>query len=248
MRNYRADIHIHTVLSPCGDFGMTPGNIIEKAGQKGLDIIGISDHNTTRHCALAQKMAKDSGIFVLNGVEINTREEVHCLAFFENLEKLEYFQEYIDNYLMVFPHNHEKMGDQVQIDENEMIVYREDRFLGASLTKSVNEIEREVHSLEGIFIPAHINRPGNSIYSQLGFIPDDLDCDAVEIRPDMRNDGRVEAFLENAKQKYAYVHSSDAHYLENIGQRISLFRIEKPGFNEIKLALHSLKGREVIAI
>jgi 3',5'-nucleoside bisphosphate phosphatase len=57
MRFLRADLHIHTVLSPCGDLEMSPGNIVSEADLKGLDIIGITDHNTTRHCDLIKRIA-----------------------------------------------------------------------------------------------------------------------------------------------------------------------------------------------
>jgi 3',5'-nucleoside bisphosphate phosphatase len=82
MKTFRADLHIHTVLSPCGDLDMSPGNIVSEAVNKGLDIIGITDHNTTRHCNLIKRMAEEKGIFVMQGAEITTKEEVHCLAFF----------------------------------------------------------------------------------------------------------------------------------------------------------------------
>jgi len=57
MKTYRADLHIHSVLSPCGDLDMSPVNIVEEASRKGLDIIGITDHNTTRHTGLVKRLA-----------------------------------------------------------------------------------------------------------------------------------------------------------------------------------------------
>ena len=45
MKNYRADLHIHTILSPCGDLSMSPANIISMAARKQIDIIGITDHH-----------------------------------------------------------------------------------------------------------------------------------------------------------------------------------------------------------
>jgi predicted metal-dependent phosphoesterase TrpH len=77
MKIFRADLHIHTVLSPCGDLGMSPANIISEAVQKGIDIIGITDHNTTRHCKLISRLAAEKGIFVMQGAEVTTKEEVH---------------------------------------------------------------------------------------------------------------------------------------------------------------------------
>ena len=45
MNRFRADLHNHTLLSPCGDIEMTPAHIVEAALTKGYDIIGITDHN-----------------------------------------------------------------------------------------------------------------------------------------------------------------------------------------------------------
>ncbi len=83
MKSFRADLHIHTTLSPCGDLEMHPVNIVSKAAIQGLDIIGITDHNSTRHCALISRLAAEKGIFVMQGAEVTTKEEVHCLVFFE---------------------------------------------------------------------------------------------------------------------------------------------------------------------
>lgn len=44
MKNYRADLHIHSVLSPCGELEMSPSRIIREAVHKGLDIIPASSN------------------------------------------------------------------------------------------------------------------------------------------------------------------------------------------------------------
>jgi len=99
MRSYRADLHVHTVLSPCGDLEMSPANIVMMAARKGVDVLGIADHNSTKHGMLIKKLAEKEGIFVLTGAEVTTKEEIHCLAFFENNDSLEAFQEYLDKHL-----------------------------------------------------------------------------------------------------------------------------------------------------
>lgn len=78
---YKADIHKHTVLSPCGDLEMSPINIVMQAKKKGLDMIAITDHNTTRQVAVYQKIGNDKGLLVIGGVEITTKEEAHVLTF-----------------------------------------------------------------------------------------------------------------------------------------------------------------------
>jgi PHP family Zn ribbon phosphoesterase len=244
MKLFRADLHIHTVLSPCGDLEMSPANIVSEAYRKGIKIIGITDHNTTRHCRLITKMAAGKGIFVMQGAEITTKEEVHCLAFFENTDALERFQEFLDANLPDIPNNPAIFGYQVQVDENEIVVYEEKKLLTNAISKSIGEVEVFIHSLNGLFIPAHINRQKNSIYSQLGFLPENLKADALEVSRSIT----PEHFAVNHPEicHFSLIRSSDAHYPEDIGAAYTLFSIEEPSFSEIGLALHVLNGRKVI--
>ena len=78
----RADLHIHTVLSPCGDLEMSPENILHFAQVQGLNMIGITDHNSTRQAPIIRDYGKTKGIFVLTGAEICSKEEVHALSGF----------------------------------------------------------------------------------------------------------------------------------------------------------------------
>ena len=84
----KADLHIHTVLSPCGDLDMSPGNILRAALERGLGLIGITDHNSTRQALLIQEWGREMGVAVLAGAEVTTAEEAHCLAFFPTPERL----------------------------------------------------------------------------------------------------------------------------------------------------------------
>ena len=93
MNSFRADLHIHTLLSPCGDLDMSPDEIVRIAKEKQLSIIGITDHNTTKHVPLAKFYAQQQGIFVLGGAEVTTKEEAHCLAFFEKDETIRLFDD-----------------------------------------------------------------------------------------------------------------------------------------------------------
>jgi len=244
MNKYRADLHIHTVLSPCGSLDMSPVRIIEKAREKGLDIIGITDHNTTRHCKLISKLAELSGIFVLMGVEVTTREEIHCLSFFENDYQLSEFQVYLEKHLPPILNNIGKFGYQVVVDENEQVTEEIEYLLISALDQSINDIEKKVHSLGGIFIPAHIDRPSFSIISQLGFIPAELLIDAIEISANCQPE-EVLPFIEKQKDK-PLIRCSDAHYEDQIGNAFTTFEIEHLSFYEIKLALNGFRGRKVI--
>lgn len=240
---YKADLHIHTLLSPCGDLDMTPEDIVYKAKERGLDIIGITDHNTTKHCKLAKKYGERFGVFVLMGAEVTTKEEAHCLAFFESEEALNDFENYLQENLPNIPNDVDKFGYQVQIDEEQNVIYEEPKFLPSAINQTTEEVEAKVHALNGLFIPAHIDKPKFSIPSQLGFIPFDLNVDAVEIS---HNTTQENYLLKNKylKQK-TFIQSSDAHYPNQIGTNFCYFNMEHLNFDEIRMALRNEQGRSV---
>ncbi len=241
---FKADLHIHTVLSPCGDLEMTPANIIAQAQKKGLHIVGITDHNSTLQAPLVKKLGQEVGIFVLWGAEITTREEIHCLAFFEEKNQLECFQAYIERYLPHIPNMPEKFGYQVVIDRQENILQQYPWLLISGLDQSLDEVASMVHKLGGIFIPAHVSRPKYSVISQLGFVPPDLDADALEVS---RHTSREELYAQfSYLKRWPIIQSSDAHFLNDIGAVYTLFKIEELSFEEIKKALAGENDRQVI--
>ncbi|NJM16064.1 MAG: PHP domain-containing protein [Bacteroidales bacterium] len=225
---FKADLHIHTVLSPCADLNMSPVNIIKRAKEQNLDIIGVTDHNSTLHCEIMARLGKKNGISVFTGVEVNTREEVHCLAFFEELDDCKAFQMFINRYLPPIKNNPEKLGDQVVVNEKNEIVFEVEELLILGLRASISEVENEVHRLNGLFIPAHINRPYNSLFSQLGFVPKKLCVDALEIAKTGRK------IDEQDTDEYCLIQNSDAHFIENIGTSYFNVNLKNPTFGEFK--------------
>ena len=236
---------MHTVLSPCGDLEMSPRNIVRQAVLKNIDILGITDHNSTYHTKLIYDLAKKEGIEVYFGCEVCTAEEVHCLAFFESNVLCQSFQKFLDNHLSEVKNDPESFGYQVVVDVNENIIKQIDSLLISGLKASIGEVEKEVHRLSGVFIPAHIDRPYTSIISQLGFIPADLEIDAVEIskRTNIGDYTKKNGWVN----KYTIVQNSDAHYPENLGDATTALRMESTSFEEFRMALKKKDGREVIA-
>lgn len=232
---FKADLHIHTVLSPCGDIDMSPPMIIDQALVKGLDIIGISDHNSTKNALVCRDIGSKNNIFVMMGAEVTSKEEVHCLCFFPDENRLSGFQKYLDKFINKKENNPKFFGNQLIVDERENIVGEEKLLLIQSIDQSVFEISEKVKSLKGIFIPAHIDSHRNSIGSQLGFIPDDLEYDAIEV-VNKEN-------LSKHKNKYKIppdtfiISSSDAHYLSDIGKRYTELELETLSFQNIKKAM-----------
>jgi PHP family Zn ribbon phosphoesterase len=243
MKSFRTDLHIHTVLSPCGDLEMSPVRIVSLASKSGLDIIGITDHNTTKQCELVWKLGQRLGLTVIPGCEMTSREEVHCLGLFSDFDALREFQHFIDQHLAIIPNDPALFGYQVVVDKDDNIIEMLDNYLGASLNVSIEEVEQKVHDLSGIFIPAHIDRPRNSLYSQLGFFPPELKVDALQISKLAKEMAVREKYKIDTE--ITLVQFSDAHYPDDLGKTFTLFEMEEPSFEELRKALLREDGRSV---
>ena len=221
MQKYRADLHIHTVLSPCADLEMAPKQIVEQAQKAGLHIIGITDHNSTLNAKVIRDLAREKGILVLMGAEVTTKEEVHCLAFFENDEALDTFQNYLEENIMRVPNTDGHFGYQPVVDANENVLQMVPYYLTSALKKGISSVQKYVYELGGLFIPAHVNRPLNGLFSHLGFVPENLQFDAMGITgKTSEKHVRKHYALEN---KISLIYNSDAHFLDQIGTRFFRF-------------------------
>ncbi|PID95624.1 MAG: histidinol-phosphatase [Bacteroidetes bacterium] len=242
---YKADLHIHTVLSPCGSLDMSPSNIVRTALDKELDIIGITDHNSTLQCKSVLEAAKDKPITIYCGVEITTKEEAHCLAFFDGLDTLALFQHYLDEHLPHVSYNPDKFGYQVVVDAEENIIYEEERWLVPGINQNIDQIAQKVHELNGLFIPAHINKMKNSLISQLGFIPFDLEADAYEISRHITREEMIKQQPQLANK--TILQDSDAHFINDIGSVFNTIEMEDTSFEAFRKALKQENNCKVIA-
>jgi predicted metal-dependent phosphoesterase TrpH len=76
------DLHTHTVYS---DGTFTPGELLQLARSRGLDVVAITDHDTTNGLMEASASGAEQGIEVVPGVELSTVHEgegVHVLCYF----------------------------------------------------------------------------------------------------------------------------------------------------------------------
>ena len=238
---YRADLHIHTVLSPCGDLYMSPSAIIEQAKKLHLDVIAITDHNTTRQVKVTQQIGKENGIFVIGGVEITTMEEAHALAYFENDEQLDAFQEFLDEHLPHIPNDEERFGYQLIVDREEEILGEEEWLLISALDVDLDTLYDKVHEIGGLFVPAHVNKPASSLMSQLGFVPPDIKADALEISKHVKKDDFLKKFAYLKKR--TFTKSSDAHFLHIIGEVHCVLNMYDLTFDEFRKTLKGEDGR-----
>ena len=241
LRPFKADLHIHTCLSPCTELDMSPKGILTAAEKKDINILGICDHNSTENSSAIMNAAEKTDINVIPGLEVTSQEEVHVLALFDEIERALELQEYVYGNLPG-KNDQEAFGMQVIVNEKEEVLGFNDRLLIGATTIPLDEILQRIHSFDGMTIASHIDRESFSIIGQLGFIPELLELDALEISPHMTY---AEA-TKKLKDNYPIISSSDAHYPDDIGKSYTSFLLEEGTVAEIKKALKNENGRKVI--
>lgn len=225
------DLHIHSALSPCGDEDMTPNNIVNMALLKGLDLIAVTDHNSGKNLPAVMEVGKRQGLMVVPGIEVQTREEVHILCYFKNLQSALKLDEIIYNCLPDIDNNEEIFGRQLIFDSQDQVIGKIDKLLLSSSALSVNDVFVLTKGLGGICIPAHVDRPAYSITYNLGFIPPSLNVKTVEFSKKDSPETIIKRhpFLK----KYNYIVSSDAHFLWEISEREHFMEMEYLSFTNL---------------
>jgi predicted metal-dependent phosphoesterase TrpH len=244
LRRLRADLHIHTCLSPCGELAMSPRAVVGRAREAGLDIIAVTDHNTTENTAAAVAAAAGTGLAVLPGIELATAEEVHLLGLFEPGSDLGPFQADVFRNLPELAAKMKFVDDQVLVDADDYVTGFSPHCLFGATLFSVQEAVDLIHGHGGLVVACHVDRGSFSIVSQLGFIPDGLALEAVEVSPRLSPDEARAAFGSVAGGR-PLVRFSDAHKPEEIGAAVTEFVVESPTLAEIRRALAGEDGREV---
>ncbi len=241
MRSFKADLHVHTVLSPCAEIEMIPPLIVERALANGISLIAITDHNASANIKAVQKAAEGTDLAVLPGMEVQTKEDVHVICLFDTLMQMDHFQKIVDYNLPTIKNKASFFGHQLIVDETGSYLGTEERLLITSTFLSIDTVWAEVEMLGGLMIPAHINRKVNGLIEILGFVPQEIPIAALEIS---RHITPSEAFQSYPQIKnYSLIQNGDVHRLnEFLGSTI--FEIQEPNILEIRLALAHKEGRD----
>jgi PHP family Zn ribbon phosphoesterase len=242
LKTYVAELHVHTVLSPCAAVEMIPPLIVQEALEKGINLIAITDHNSSANVSAVQKAAMGTDLTVLPGMELQTREEVHLLCLFDTLAQLESWQALVNTKLPPIENNIEYFGEQFVVDETGEFIRRETQLLIASADISLKEAVEGVLNLAGTAIPAHVDRKAFSLIANLGFVPPDLTVDVLEISRHMSPADAREKYPQ--LRNFALVQNGDAHRLNEILD-VNIFKLAAPTITELKLALLNEGGRSL---
>ncbi len=245
MKTFRADLHIHTVLSPCAEIEMLPPLIVEEAVTRGIQVLAITDHNASANIEAVQRAARErseQNLFILPGMELQTHEDVHVLCLFDTLGQIQALQSWVDGLLPDLENNADYFGVQLVVDASGELVREEKRLLLTSVNASIEQVAQKTAELGGLMVPAHVDRKGYGLINILGLVPQDINIEGLEISRHVTPETACQLFPQI--KGYPLVQDGDAHRLEEM-LGATYFTIETPSIAEIRLALRSASGRSV---
>lgn len=222
---YFYDLHLHSCLSPCGDMDMTPNNIANMAKILGLDIIALTDHNTSLNCKAVMEVGKELGLLVIPGMELTTSEDIHAVCLFPTLEKAMGWSGYVDERRIKIKNRAEIYGRQVIMNSADEEIGEVEELLLPSGNISIMEAYSKVKEFGGICYPAHIDRDSLSILSVLGEIDESCGFKTAELA-DKSKEAELKK-LHPILNNMNIVTSSDAHYLENMREAENFLELKE---------------------
>jgi len=245
MNLYRMDLHIHSVLSPCAELDMGARDIVEKCVRENIDIIAVTDHNSTMNSRAVAKAATGRPLEVICGLEVQSSEDIHILSLFPDHAMASDFEGWVNDRLPRIPNRPDRFGEQLIIDENNLVTGEVEFLLLQGIDATADEIIQMTARSGGTSILAHIDRSAYSYVAVLGMIPADLCVDAVELSGRLSREDSL-SWRQQAGGR-AVIRSSDAHRLDDISiERTTPVLLEQPCLGEIHMALHGLEGRKIL--
>ncbi len=217
---YYYDMHIHSCVSPCAENENTPTSVVGMAKLNELDIIAVADHNTCKNLPTAKIAADFYDILLVPAIEITTQEEVHLLGYFQDVDAAVAFGDNIYDSLPDIKNRVDIFGDQHVLDEDENVIEVPEKLLINACAYSIDNLVKMIRVAGGVAVPAHINRPSDSIIASLGFIPDELGFSTVEL---FKNTFPMGIDVSH----FRTLSSSDAHRLEDISQRENYLNLQE---------------------
>jgi predicted metal-dependent phosphoesterase TrpH len=233
----KADLHIHTALSPCAAPEMTPPAIVAAAVRCGLAMIAVCDHNSAGNAAATQQAAGKS-LAVIAGMEIMSSEEAHVVGLFPDAPAACAAGAEVAATLPDLKKSSRPLGPQSLMDSAGRVIGIEPKMLAAAARFTLSETVQLIHRHGGLAIAAHLNRPSFSVISQLGLFPYDAGFDAVEIF----ESPMFPAARKPATYGLPALRSSDSHDLIQIGSAWTALEMRRPVFDELVLAIKRTTG------
>lgn len=214
LRGLAYDLHLHTCLSPCGDPEMTPPNLVQMALLGGLEVIAVTDHNSTRNVGAVLAAARGTPLRVIPGVEVTTAEDIHAVCLFPTVEAAQAAGAELETLLPPIPNRSDIFGHQWVMDAGERVAGEVERLLLSATTLSIDRLPDWAAGYGGLCWPAHIDRGSYSILSVLGMLPPEPVFPWLEV-------ARPQVFFaqdrwQPLRGSHQILTSSDAHRLADM--------------------------------
>ena len=219
---------------------MSPAAIAHAAKTAGLDAIALTDHNSALNAPAFATCCERAGLHALFGMEICTIEEIHTLALFETPEAALGFGTYLYDHLPDFRNIPEKLGDQVVVDEQDQILEQVARYLGNATDIPFSHLPGLVAAHGGLFIPAHIDRPGSGVLSRLGNLPPESGPILEASRHHLRE------MQELYGADHTLVTFSDAHHPGDIGRAATQIEADAFTLPALREALRARRATPLV--
>lgn len=239
MNRYYYDLHIHSCLSPCAEDDMTPANIAGMGALCGLNIMALTDHNTTGNLEAFFAACKKHGIVPVGGMELTTAEEIHIICLFETLENALAFGDEVKKHLIPIKNRPDIFGNQLYMDDEDNILGEEPTLLLTASDLDLDSAVKLARSFGGAVYPAHVDRDSNGIIAILGDIPPDEGFTACEF-----NDS---ANAETYPERYPIINGlsvlscSDAHRLWEISEAENFLDLDDEPYSSAKVRQELIK-------
>ena len=227
------DLHIHSALSPCSDDTMTINNIFNMAYIKGLELIAITDHNSLKQQFYLEEIINHDilkgKIDYVHGVELQSKEEIHILAYFLKDTNLKIIQKWIDKHMIKITNQPDYYGNQYIFDSNDEIIDVENNLLISSL--DLDFTKSSIKFMNLMVLPFWLMswQKKFGIYEVYHDIPSDLDYDGIEVTS-IKELKELKVLCPHLKDDYIFF-NSDAHNLESINEPIN--QIDKDKFYQL---------------
>lgn len=159
---YAYDLHIHSVLSPCGDVLMTPNNIFNMASLKQLNIISVTDHNSLKQIPVCYELSKSYDFLFIPGVEITVKEGFDVLCYFKHIEEAMQFDHILETYLPKQTYDTDYYGEQWMCNIDDEVVEMYPYLLATPLELGIENLIDVLKPFDYILIYAHMDKKSRS--------------------------------------------------------------------------------------
>lgn len=197
---------------------MTPATIAGFAKLAGADIIAIADHNSAKNLPAAKIACHEYGLLLLPAIEVTTADEIHVVCYFKSVEDALKMGEIIYNALPSFEYDTNIWGKQLVVDENDIITDSIQKLLTNACSLDIYDLYKLCTELGAIAVPAHVEKDSYSLLSVLGFAPEDIAINIIE----MKAPEKYEALCKTGRLPTSceILTSSDAHCVEDIAKNL----------------------------